>query len=149
MPIRPQRGRVRRFFITFFACAKKVTQESTPREPMVPPGPFLSAAARGRRHWLTGGACPPPYRSPPALLGQEYSRAPFLSASAPVTVAVWSAWANLRQKGVAALYKTKNRISRLSSGNASLTLNSAFCTLHFATCSNGEDALCKGAVEAF
>ena len=31
MPIRPQRGRVRVFFITFFACAKKVTQESTPR----------------------------------------------------------------------------------------------------------------------
>ena len=53
MPIRPQRGRVRRFFITFFACAKKVTQESTPREPRFPLAPSL-AAARGRRHWFKG-----------------------------------------------------------------------------------------------
>ena len=54
-------------------------QKNAPREPMVPPGPFLLAAARGRRHWLCDGARPPPFSLYPARFDQNASTAPLQS----------------------------------------------------------------------
>ena len=51
MDCRPPRGREIDFFITFFACAKKVTKESTPREG-IPSGSLL--LPRGGGTWLYG-----------------------------------------------------------------------------------------------
>ena len=64
------------FFITFFACAKKVTQESTPRNLRFL---WLFPFAARRRHGLCDGARPPPYRQRPARFDQNASTAPLRS----------------------------------------------------------------------
>ena len=55
---------------------------------MVPPGPFLSAAARGRRHGLCDGARPPPFSLYPARFDQNASTALLRSLSSPLAVAM-------------------------------------------------------------